>query len=176
MTLNFTPSENKPQAVPYFEDVTRDAGWQGYTTTKSLDRLQDEVVKAIGRLGGIVSGLQRGTFHIDDRSREGFQVHYAIKAPGGAFVPGRLDIAALPVRKRYGDNPEKALKMALYMLRTALDGMWFMQQLSPGYAPLMPWMLNSEGKTVSQLWAESPMMSRLLPPGESEFVEGEVVA
>ena len=70
---------------------------------------------------------------------------------------------------------EKALKMALYMLRISLDGMWFMQQLSPGYAPLMPWMIaNQEGKTVSQLWAESSVMNNLLPPGESEFVEGEV--
>ena len=174
--MNFIPEKSEAVRVPYFEEVTQAEGWQGYTTTKSVKTLQAEITEAITRLGGVVSGFQRGTFLVDDRKREGFQIHYSIVAPDGGFVPARLDIAALPVRSTYNDaRKDKALRMALYMLRTALSGMWFMQQLSPGFAPLMPWMLASEDKTVSQLWAESPAMQRLLPPGESEFVEGEIV-
>jgi len=174
--FTFQPEEKKVARVPYFEDVSRDEGWQGYTTTKSIKTLQAEIGEAIGRLGGVVSGFQRGTFQIENQPREGFQVHYSVQNPNGKLVPGRLDIAALPVRNRYDDSKkDKSLRMALYMLRNALDGMWFMQQLSPGYAALMPWMLADEGKTISQLWSESPIMNRLLPPGESEFIEAKVI-
>jgi hypothetical protein len=60
------------------------------------------------------------------------------------------------------------------MLRNSFDGLWFLQQLSPGFAPLMPFMLADGNMTVSQLWSESSMMSNLLPPGEGDFVEGQV--
>jgi hypothetical protein len=175
--MNFIPKQaEKAVIVPYFEDANRDEGWQGYSTTKSIERLKSEIVESMTRLGAMVSGWQVGTFQMDKQKRDGYQIHYSIQTPSGNFVPGRLDIAALPVRSPYDDSKkDKSLRMALYMLRISLDGMWFMQQLSPGYAPLMPWMIaNKEGKTISQLWAESPAMSRLLPPGDAEFVEGEV--
>ena len=173
--FSFQAEDKKTIRVPYFEDASRDEGWQGHTTTKSIKTLQSEIGNAVGRLGGIVSGYQQGMFQIDDVNRDGFQIHYSIQNPNGEYVPGRLDIAALPVRSKHDKNKkDKSLRMALFMLRNALDGMWFMQQLSPGYAALMPWMIVSEGKTVSQLWSESPIMSRLLPPGESEFIDGEV--
>lgn len=175
--FDFIPENKQAQHVPFFEDISRDEGWQGYSTTKTVKKLQAEIGDAIGRLGGIVSSFQRGSFQIDDRTREGFRVHYSIQNPAMRQVSGRIDIAALPVRnKRDEIKKDKALRMALYMLRNALDGMWFMQQLSPGYAALMPWMLADGDRTVSQLWSESPLMSNLLPPPESDFViEAEVV-
>jgi hypothetical protein len=174
--LNFTPEQKNAQTVPYFEDVSKDDGWQGYSTTKSVKTLQAEIGDCIGRLGGIVSGFQKGTFHLEKQKRDGFQIHYSIQNPNGHLVSGRLDIAALPTKYGYDDKKrDKSLRMALYMLRVALNGMWFMQQLSPGYAALMPWMLaDRDGKTVSQLWSESPTMKRLLPPGDMEFIEGEI--
>lgn len=176
--MNFIPQQPKKSVeVPYFEDANREEGWQGYSTTKNIERLKSEIVESMTRLGAMVSGFQIGTFVLGKQKRDGYQIHYSIAAANGGFVPGRLDIAALPVKHDYdGAHKEKALKMALYMLRISLDGMWFMQQLSPGYAPLMPWMIaNKEGKTVSQLWSESSIMNNLLPPGDSTFVEGEVV-
>jgi hypothetical protein len=94
---------------------------------------------------------------------------------------GRIDIASLPVKDNYrlrrslNARKDRSLKMALYMLRTALDGTWFLQQLSPGYAPLMPWMLmeGSGDKTITQLWSESAAMRNLLPPGQGDFIEAE---
>ena len=71
--------------------------------------------------------------------------------------------------------------MALYMLREALDGTWFLRQLSPGYAPLMPWMLERDsGKTFTELWSDSVLGGHLLPePSEGvrevKFVEGKLV-
>ena len=181
--MDFIPESSRYEAqeVPFFDDVTGEGGWQGHTTSKSLDTLKSEVMISISRLGGLVTGFQRGTFVIGSQKREGFQVHYVIeRETDGVMFRGRIDVAALPVkddsrlRRSYNKRRERSLKMALYMLRNALDGTWFLQQVSPGYAPLMPWMLEEQsGKTVSQLWSESAMMGRLLPAGEGEFVEGE---
>lgn len=176
----FIPDQPKQaQDVPYFDDVTSDAGWQGQTTTKSIEALKSEITSAVSRLGGMVVGFQKGTFMTGEIRREGFRIHYTIEAPDGKLVPGRLDVAALPVkdvwRARHSTDRrrEQSLKMSLYMLRDAINGLWFLQQLSPGYAPLMPFMLADKERTISQLWSESAAMSNLLPPGE-EFVEGEV--
>ena len=107
-----------------------------------------------------------------------------VEAKGGKMVPGRFDFATLPVRQksrrsRAGSlerQKEKSLKMGLFMTRDALTGLWFLQVLSPGFAPLMPWMLVGSGKkarTITQLWSESPVMKQLLPPEDSEFEEDE---
>jgi hypothetical protein len=174
--FSFQPEEQKAVTVPFFEDAKEKDGWQGQATTKSVTKLQDEIAQAVNRLGGIVSGFQRGTFDIDGQKREGFQIHYHLKAPNGQMVPGRLDVAALPVRNKWDNaKKDKSLRMALYMVREGFSGMWLMQQLSPGYAALMPFMLTENGKTVSQLWSESPIMNKLLPPGEGEFTEAEVI-
>jgi hypothetical protein len=169
--MNFIPEQTKNSAdVPYFDEVTGGAGWQGQTTNKS----------AISRLGGMVVGFQKGAFQTGEKSREGFRVHYTIEAPDGKLVPGRLDIAALPVRNNRRSyqgadrRKEQSLKMSLFMLRDAINGLWFLQQLSPGYAPLMPFMLADKEHTISQLWSESAVMSRLLPAGDEDFIEGDV--
>ena len=60
--MNFIPQQTEAIKVPYFEDATREEGWQDYSTTKSVKTLQAEISSAIGRLGGVVSGFQRGLF------------------------------------------------------------------------------------------------------------------
>lgn len=174
---NFIPNTPKEsREVPYYDDVTAAQGWQGHETGKSMNKLKAEVSEAITRLGGMVSGFQQGKFG----ERDGFRVYYTIEGVGGKFAQGRIDVAALPVRtsyrirKSFDRRREASLKMALYMLREALNGTWFLEQLSPGYAPLMPFMLTAEDKTISQLWGESTTMSNLLPPPAEEFVEGEI--
>lgn len=178
--MAFIPDQPKEvQDVPFFEDVTSAGGWQGHSTSKSITTLKSEIMASIGRLGGLVTGFPRGTFEIGEHPREGFQIHYVIEQSDGKMIRGQIDVAALPVRKRqtvrrsYQTRKEKSLKMALYMIRNALDGVWFLQQLSPGYAPLMPWMLDEKsGKTITQLWSESSAMKQLLPPSDGDFVEG----
>ena len=175
--FTFQPEEPKAAIVPYYEDAKEKDGWQGQATTKTVNKLQDEISQAINRLGGIVSGFQRGTFQIEKQTREGFQIHYHLKAPNGQLVPGRLDVAALPVRDGWNvTKKDKSLRMALYMVREGLQGMWLMQQLSPGYAALMPFMLADENKTVSQMWADTPVINNLLPPGDAEWIDAEVAA
>jgi len=175
--MSFIPEQPKNSVdIVYFDDVKSVDGWKGQTTTKDIRRLTNEVIESLVRLGGIVIGIQRGTFKIQSKDREGFRLNYAVHASDGSLVPGQLDIAALPVKDKWNDKKkQQSLKMSLFMLRDALDGTWFLQQLSPGYSALMPWMLTDNGQTISERWAESQVMNRLLPPGESEFVDGEII-
>jgi len=179
--MNFIPEQaSESQTVPYFDDTTREAGWQGQATTKSIKTLQAEILEAIGRLGGLVISFQRGSFQGESGNRDGFRIHYVVQAADGRQVPGRIDIAALPVKTDYSlrrsedKRKDQSLKMALYMLRMGLDGTWFLQQLSPGYSALVPFMLGPGEKTLSQLWSESSIMNNLLPPGDGDFIDGQV--
>jgi hypothetical protein len=169
--MNFVPDQTEAKKVPYFEDAKREDGWQGHTTTKTVERLKKEIEKALMLLGGVVVNFQQGTYQIDGQSRQGFQVYYAV-----AGMPARLDIAALPVRDNWNaKKKDQSLKMALYMLAEGLNGAWLMQQLVPGYNPMIPLMLGEGDKTISQLWSERSSMGKLLPPPETEFIEAEEV-
>ena len=188
MTEWIPEKTTKALIIPYFDEVTSEGGWRGMSTGKSMDALKSEVTQAMARLGGVVAGFVRGKIvPIEDETnpeRDGFQIHYAVESENEKMVPGRLDIAALPVRlKTRRSRPgslerqrEASLKMALFMARDALTGLWFLRVLSPGFAPLMPWMLVGKGKdaqTLTQLWSESPVMKQLLPPTDSEFEQDE---
>lgn len=173
--MNFIPEQSSDaQSVPFFEDARKEDGWQGHATEKSLRILQSEVTQALSRLGGIVVNFQKGSFQ-GEVFRDGFRIHYVVTGSNGKQVPGRIDIAALPCRSDTPSRRNAALRMSLYMLRVALDGTWFLQQLSPGYSALVPFMLGKGDKTLSQMWSDSPAMNNLLPPGEEDFVEGEIV-
>ncbi len=187
--MKFVPTTGEfSQEVPYFDEVKGDAGWKGHGTSKSMVALKAEVTQSVARLGGQVTGFVRGAYEMENGvSRDGFQIHYAIEDHQANLHQGRIDVAALPVRepKRrtgYRDTMERrreqTLKMALFMIRDALDGQWFLQMLSPGYAALMPWMLTGHPdapQTITEIWSESAMMKKLLPPKGSEFETDEDV-
>jgi len=178
--MKFVPTTGEfSLEVPYFDEVKSDGGWRGQGTGKSMTTLKAEITQSVARLGGQVTGFVRGAYEMENGvSSDGFQIHYAIEDSQSNLHQGRIDVAALPVRepkRRSGSRQtmdrrrEQTLKMALFMIRDALDGQWFLQMLSPGYAALMPWMLVKGDKTVTELWSESATMRKLLPPKESEF-------
>jgi len=177
--MNFIPeTPKKAQIVPYFDDARAIDGWQGQATDKSIKTLEREVREAIHRLGGVVTNFIQGVYVIEKEKRQGYQVTYVLEATDGTMTRGRIDIAALPVKQTYHNyktldkRREQSLKMSLYMLAIALNGTWFLQQLSPGYAALMSWLLVDGEHTITQIWSESATMGLLLPPGSSEFIEG----
>lgn len=170
--MGFQPQVKEPESVPWFRDAREEDGWRGHTTSKSLQKLQAEVTTAIGRLGCLVLGFQRGTHTIHGQQREGFRILYIVKTVGGQ-IPGQLDIAALPVenlprlKRTYVKRQSQSLKMALFMLRDTLAGQWFLQKLAPGYVAMIPWMLDRKtSKTVTQLCYESITEGNLLVSGE----------
>lgn len=177
---NFIPEQPKTsKQVPYFDDVLSEDGWVGQTTGKTTESLKSIITQAISRLGGFVTGFQKGTFNMGSGiARDGYRITYTIESSNGRMQPGVIEIAALPVRagrsSSFEARKEKSLKMALYMIGQTLNGLWYLEQLSPGYAPLMPFMIEPKsGKTITQLWSENSTMNNLLPSGDGDFVDGE---
>ncbi len=177
--MDFIPEEEmQEQEVPYFQNARAVEGWVGYTTGKSIKVLQKEIREAMERLGGLVTGFKSGTFTTQERKRDGYQIHFVMEVVGDDVKKGRLEIAALPVKPKHNwEEPKKtyreqALRMALFMLRNYLNGLWYIKQLSPGYATLMPFIIDSKtGKTFSQLWGEGVDISHQLTSGEFQSDE-----
>jgi hypothetical protein len=176
--MEFTPKEqqNNPLEVPYFDDVTSDGGWAGHTTSKSIKTLQSEIVQGMTRLGAMVISFDQGVYgQGSNKERDGWLLRYSKDG-----IPGQIKIAALPVkplerrttttRKGFETRKAQSMKMALYMFARYVEGMWYAQQLSPGYLPLIPWLLGEgSGKTVSELFAERNQLT--LPSS----VDGDMV-
>lgn len=189
--MEFIPTnDNEKTKVPFYDDVLGKSsdGWTGHTTTDTVDSLKSKISAALGRLGALVTGFQSGKF-LDEQTgmyRQAIRIHYAIQNKSGESWPGQIDVAALPVDeercqndKSYKNKLDKSLRMALYMTLTAIQGAWNMKVLSPGYSPLMPWLLAEENKTFSQKFEQALELggfAGLLPtPGveDEPIVDGE---
>ncbi|MFH1118615.1 MAG: hypothetical protein V1775_02245 [Bacteroidota bacterium] len=166
-------AEKTAEEIPFYEDATTVNGWQGQSTGKTIETLKSEIISHIGKLGGIVTGFEKGSFG----TRVGFRIHYIIETLEGKHVPGYIDVAALPLkqtRKRQYDKRvsseatrrDKSLRMALYNVSDCLGALWKLQRLSPGFAPLMPFMLTQSGENLTQLWSSGATMRALMPPAD----------
>jgi hypothetical protein len=181
--FNFAPdkSNDNPQEVPYFEDVKASEGWQGQSTQKDITTLKGEISTSIARLGGLVSGFERGKFG----NRQGYRIHYVMEVPNNKSIQGYIDIACLPIRPlanpyRRGSSKteerreDQSLRMALYNIAEALKALNIMAKLSPGYMPLMPWMIvNKDGLNLTQTYALHSNLKTLMPPTE-EFIDAKI--
>jgi hypothetical protein len=171
----------EPDPVPYFEDATAANGWQGQSTGKSIETLKTNIIGHIGKLGGLVVGFEKGSWG----NRNGYRIRYVIETPEGKHVPGYIDAAALPLKPhlhfdRRNRTPEsvqidKALRMALYNVSECLGALWKLQRLSPGFAPLMPFMVGQNGMNLTQMWSSGSAMKALMPPQEDFQEDGDVV-
>jgi len=186
--MEFIPSgDNSPVSdVPYFGEARAEEGWQGQGTTRSYGVLKSDVVKIFARLGGIVHCIQRGIYKIGQFERGGVRIDYSITGPGEQMLYGRLDVAALPVKKpkqRANSRAvlqarmDKSLCMALYNVCQALKAQWVLKQMNPAYVPLMPWLLVKGEQTLTELYGTSslPMLDAPKSEGEGEVITGEFV-
>lgn len=182
--MKFTPEDNGNPIldVPFYDEARAADGWQGQSTTRSFNTLKSDLANTIARLGGVVHRIQRGSYEIGGLAREGAQVHYSIEGWDGQMIYGRIDVAALPIKKqsqrsgwqqRLRKKQEQSLCMALYNVIEALRAQWVLKQLNPSYVPLMPWLLNRENQTVSEAYLEAGINKALPAPEQGEFVEGE---
>ena len=185
--------EKKVEEIPFFEDATASNGWSGQSTGKSIETLKADIIASIGKLGGLVTGFEKGSFS----GRAGYRIHYVIEAPDGKHIPGSIDVAALPLKPgrihyhyHYRVDPEatrmdKALRMALFNVAMCLSSLWKLQRLSPGFAPLMPFMvMDKTGHNLTQLWSSNSLLKQLMPPKDDftanennepdAFIDGEV--
>lgn len=184
---NFQPSQPKNSLVPFFDDVKASDGWEGHTTSKSIEKLISEIASNLTLTGCVFTGYQTGSFG----NRSGFQIHFAMKASEGSLLPSRLDIACLPINPRKRVNRTRnsrgdhriggTQKMALYMTAKAIKGMYFLNVLSPAFVPFMSLMLGKGDTTLGEAWLQNGSLAQLMPPKDAHFsengdyVEAEIV-
>lgn len=188
-------SEQKVEVVPFYEDATAQNGWQGQSTGKTIETLKSDIISSFGKLGGLVTGFEKGSYG----NRTGFRVHYVIETPEGKHIPGYMSVAALPLKPsvrhyhyRNRVDPEatrldKSLRMALFNVAECLAAMWKLQRLSPGFAPLMPFMIVGKGHmNLTEMYSTGSALKALMPPSDDfvangvkhddgDVIEGEVV-
>ena len=168
--------------IPYHDELRAADGWQGQTTTLSLERLKSEIINALARLGGIVHRFNKGYYEIGGVRRPGVQIIYSVEGPDGRMAYGRFDIAAPPVKEpkqsSRGDaitrrREEQSLRTGLYNVVEALKAQWVLKMLNPSYIPLIPWMLVDGERTVNEAYRDAGIGGKLLPASVGEIKDGE---
>lgn len=163
--MEFKPDiDEKDLVVPFFEDAKNEDGVIGYTTQKSIKQLKAEITAGFGRLGGSVIGFQSGKFG----NRYGFRIEFTF-----AGVPGRMDVACLPIRKETETKVDKTKRHALYSVQKRLEAEYSTMLVMPGDVPLMPYMLNDKGQTILEVMRESNQIPALPESIEEDIIDGE---
>lgn len=143
------------QIVPFFEDVKADVA-PGYRTILTPKKLQDEIAGLLTKLGAgavtFVPGQYPGM-----PIRYGFQLRFNLRG-----VPGRIDIAALPMRTETSKKKDQAQAQALFLVRDWLRGEVFSTLYRPGAIPLMPFLIGAGGKTVTEAMIETRQLPLLV--------------
>lgn len=151
------PIAVQQQAIPFFED-SQDKAIPGRGTQKSIDTLQKELVGILARLGASLVMFTPGKYPDGPRVRYGFQVTFAY-----GEGRGRIDCAALPMRKETPARKDRALAQALYLLRDELQAQVWSSVHKPGSVPLLPYLLGSNGMTVMEHLVATQQVPQLGP-------------
>ncbi len=186
--MKFIPDDPGTQAdVPFIEDARAEDGWKGQETSQSVEQLRAKISAEIGRLGGTVTSFMRGEFEVAEQRRVGAEIRYQVVNPSGQAFEGRIDVAALPFRDPYNGNRQHAkykqtlanrkeatLRMALFNVHDALQSTRILQDLSPGYAALVPWLIAGPSEeTLGQMWfGGQPALPA--PDSEGDIVDAEL--
>lgn len=171
--MTFIPDdmEKKEATVPWFEDAKVELGIKGHSTSKSLNELEIEIKSAMSRLGGGVTSFITGKF--DTRpSRIGYEIRFNYGSR-----EGKIEIAALPLKKWTAIRETQSRKQALYTVREMLEAEFNSGMLVPGSAPLVPFLLDDNGHTLAEALhsqAGIPLLSAPIKEN-SEIVEGEII-
>jgi hypothetical protein len=150
--MQFIPTNQLPNVsghVPYFEE-SKDFDIPGRRTQKELSRLQNEVATEIAELGGLGIRFLEGKYSESDRVRHGYQIIFSLYGN-----MARIDVAALPLQTYTTLKRDAAMRQALYLLRDWLAAERQSWLYRPSAMPLLPYVMNGEGKTVIEVLAAS---------------------
>lgn len=144
--MGFVPDKNDAGTsihIPFYEDQA-DAKIPGRGTDKTPEQLQSEILDLMTKLGAynvlFVSGKS------DEKPvRYGYRITFMASGH-----PGRIDVAALPMRAETPARKQKALAQALYGIRNWLESEVFSQYYRPGNIPLLPYMIGEGNLTVNE--------------------------
>jgi hypothetical protein len=144
--------------VPFFEDVKADVA-PGYRTRMTPKALQKEISDLLLRMGAGAIRFMPGQYP-GKPTRYGFQLTFSLNG-----IPGRIDIAALPMRTETAAKKDSAQAQALFLVRDWLRGELFSSLYRPGAVPLMPYLIGPGGKTVTEAILEDGRLPALLGSG-----------
>lgn len=159
MGMTFQPDVQQHEKihVPFFEDADA-ASAPGYATSKAIDRLQSEIAVMIERLGGTFPLFRQGAYESGGVKRYGFEVHFAVNGH-----PALMQVAGLPMRTETEKKRQQVLRQALYAVNESLRAAFMQQVFSPGFAPLLQFMLVDGNKTVGEALMERNAVPILNP-------------
>ena len=160
---DFVPAEQENADVLYFEDASSSLGIIGHATQRTERELKNEIELAMGHLNAGVSFIQLGKFG----NRHGYRIEFEWR--GGR---GRIDVAALPIKKETKGRIKQAKRQALFSVMRKLQGQFNSQLNMPGDVPLVPYMLNPEGQTLIEAMRERGQLPVLPKPEDDDTVEG----
>jgi len=160
---DFVPDDQENVSVPYFEDASSMIGVIGHSTQRTERELQVEIERAMGYLGAGVSFFQSGKFG----DRYGYRIEFVWRG-----AKGRIDVAALPLRKETRSKIDRCKRQALYSVMHKLQGQFNSQLNMPGDVPLVPYMLDIQGRTLIEAMRERDELPAL-PKPEDDVIEGE---
>ena len=162
--MEFIPDERDELNVPYFEDASSMLGVIGHSTQRSEQELRIEIERAMAHLGATVSFFQPGKFG----DRYGYRIEFLWRG-----AKGRIDVAALPLKKETEGRIKKCKRQALFSVMHKLQGQFNSQLNMPGDVPLVPYMLDASGKTLIEAMRERDELPALPEPEDKDIVEGE---
>lgn len=158
MVANFVPDQLHAQklVIPFFDEQPgKDIPGRG--TEKSCDKLQQEIRELLYKLGAFDTVFTPGIFD-EKPKRYGYRMTFRL-----AGASGRIEIAALPIRTETPNKKDRALAQALYLVRGWLESEVFSQVYRPGSIPLMPYLLDEKGRTVSEALLANGGLPMLAP-------------
>lgn len=162
--VSFIPNKIDTQhvdQVPFFED-SQEAKIRGYSTQKSITVLQKEISQLLGRLNAFGVTFVPGKYPAGKYQRHGFQINFVV-----GTTRARIDCAALPIRSETAHKKDRAQAQALFLVRNELEAAIMAVMYKPGSAPLVPYMLDAKGRTVTEALAEAGQLPMLAPPNGS---------
>ena len=169
MRTSFIPDDMdvKEPSIPWFENATQETGVKGHRTRKGIEELKTEIKSAMSKLGGGVTTFLSGTYHTKPK-RYGYQITFAY-----GNREGRIEVASLPMKNETEGRRKQALKQALFTVRAMLEAQFNAGLLLPGSAPLVPYLLDDQGRTLAESLAETANIPLLSPPIHTQVVEDE---
>lgn len=148
-TFRIDKSALKDEAMLYFEDAN--ASNSQYHTSgdkRSVEDAQEQVRRAIARLGGVVIAFHPVIFEQPDRV--GYLIEFVFR--GGAY--GQFPVAGLPIRNSTDNRKKYARVQALMVAADILDANANALRHIPLSNPLLMHLLVDGKQTIAQMIAD----------------------
>lgn len=157
--VNFIPEPVKTSVfqVPYFEDSS-EVKVPGWRTRKTAKQLQLEILDLMLKLNAGNVIFTPGSFPAapDQPPRYGYLMTFSFNG-----IPGRMEIAALPLRKETQIRKNDALEQSLFLVRHWLESEVYSVMYRPGSVPLIPFLIGAGNRTVTEMMVESGNLPKL---------------